>query len=70
MVSPYLFQSEIYYVTPEFNNIDKPIRANLLKDIATQLIKSKIKMREECLMVKLINTLMMQNVFIISSIVI
>ena len=43
MVSLYLFQSEIYNVTPERNNINKSIRVNLVKDIVTQLIESKIK---------------------------
>ena len=43
MVSPYLFQSEMSDVTPKLNNIDKYVRAILVKDIATQLIESKIE---------------------------
>ena len=43
MVSPYLFQSEMSDVTPELNNIDKSIRANPVKSIATQLIECKTK---------------------------
>ena len=43
MVSPYLFQNEMSNVTPELNNTDKSIRANIVKNIAIQLIESKIK---------------------------
>ena len=43
MVSPYLFQSEMSDVTPKLNNLDKYVRAILVKDIATQLIESKIE---------------------------
>ena len=43
MVSPYLFQSEMSDVTPDLNVVEKSICANLVKDIATQLIESKIK---------------------------
>ena len=70
MVSPYLFQSEMSNVTPELNNTDKHIRANLVQKIATQLIESKINKMEDYLMVKLINILMMQNVFVLPYLVI
>ena len=43
MVSPYLFQSEMSNVTPELHNVEKWRRANLVKDIATQLVEFKIK---------------------------
>ena len=43
MVSTYLFQTEMSDVTPELNNIDKSIRANHVKGIATHLIECKTK---------------------------
>lgn len=33
----------MFDITPELNNIDKSVSANLVKDITTQLIKSKLK---------------------------
>ena len=43
MFSPYIFQSEMSDITPELNNIDTSIRANLVKDITTQLVEFKIQ---------------------------
>ena len=43
MVSPHLFQREMSYVTPGLNKIDKSIRVNSVKNIATQLVEFTIK---------------------------
>ena len=43
MVRLYLFQREMPDNTPKLNNIDKYIHANLVKDITTQLVESKMR---------------------------
>ena len=54
-------------VAPKLNKMDKYIRTNLVKDIAIQLVESKMKIEEDCIMVNLINTLKMQNDFFLPS---
>ena len=70
MVSPYPFQNEISNVTPKLNKIDKSKCVNVIKDIAIQLVEFELKMEEEYIVVNLINTLIMQKMFDLPSLVI
>ena len=70
MDSPYPFQNEMSNVTPNLNKIDKSKCVNIIKDIAIQLVEFELKMEEECIVVNLTNTLIMQNMFDLPSLVI
>ena len=48
MFRSYLFQSEMFDITPELNYIDKSIRANRVKDIVTQKKKTLIFILIRC----------------------